>query len=124
MGCARMMQPPCPIRPAKRHQNVRSDWRKATISVCGVVAIFRPNLEGVLMGEIAIEEEWQTFREAVLNWPEVEDGRMMSSPAVTRGGKVFAFQAGLGSCPGLGLRIGSAAKPGDIGSEEWEKTEP
>ena len=54
----------------------------------------------------------------------VEHGRMMSSDAVTWGGKVFAFHTPRGRFIGMGFRIGRDNDPGDLGVAEWEHLAP
>ena len=52
-------------------------------------------------------EIYEKLAEAlVATEPDVDHGRMMSSPAVTVGGKVFAFLAGTKKFPGMGFRLG------------------
>lgn len=54
----------------------------------------------------------------------VEHGKMMSSDAVTYGGKVFAFYTTRGRFGGLGLRIGRDADIAGLKLRGWEYLAP
>jgi hypothetical protein len=54
----------------------------------------------------------------------VEHGRMMSSEAVTLGGKVFAFHTTKGRFEGIGLRLGRDYDVGSLKLKSWEHLAP
>ncbi len=68
---------------------------------------------------------WQTLAETLVQTEDgVAHGRMMSSPAVTYGGKVFAFYCDTDFLRGIGVRLGRGY---DIDAEalsEWQLLSP
>lgn len=54
----------------------------------------------------------------------VQHGKMMSSDAVTFGGRVFAFYTGTGRFEGLGVRLGRAFDVDGLALSSWEYLAP
>ncbi len=54
----------------------------------------------------------------------VEHGRMMSAPAVTWGGKVFAFYSRRGGPLGMGFRLGRDYEFGTLPVKDWAHLAP
>ena len=68
---------------------------------------------------------WQRLADdLVANQAGVERGRMMSSDAVTFGGKVFAFYTTKGRFAGLGVRLGREVGVFSLKLAEWEYLAP
>ena len=68
---------------------------------------------------------WQRLADdLVANQAGVERGRMMSSDAVTFGGKVFAFYTTKGRFAGLGVRLGREVDVFSLKLAEWEYLAP
>ncbi len=55
---------------------------------------------------------------------DVAHGRMMSAPAVTCGGKVFAFYSGKEGMQGLGIRLGRDYDIDSLGLTDWAYLAP
>lgn len=60
----------------------------------------------------------------VASAPDVAHGRMMSSPAVTVGGKVFAFYTKPGKFSGMGFRLGRDYDFGSLPAGSWTHLAP
>jgi len=70
-------------------------------------------------------EAWATLAaKLVAAEPDVQHGRMMSSDAITFGGRVFAFYTGKGRFEGLGLRLGRAFDVNALALSSWEYLAP
>ncbi len=67
---------------------------------------------------------WQALSDELSTWPDAAMGKMMSAPAVTRNGKVFAFYSAKGAYPGFGFRIGRATDPDTLGLSNWQYLAP
>ena len=55
---------------------------------------------------------------------DVEHGVMMSAPALTRAGKVFAFYSAKGGRLGLGCRLGRDYEIESLGLSDWQHLAP
>lgn len=70
-------------------------------------------------------DAWRALAdEVVAREKGVERGKMMSSDAVTLGGKVFAFHTTKGRFEGLGLRLGRDYDVESLGLTAWEHLAP
>ena len=70
-------------------------------------------------------DTWRALADdLVAREPGVEHGKMMSSDAVTFGGKVFAFHTTKGRFEGLGLRLGRDYDVDGLGLTTWEHLAP
>ena len=68
---------------------------------------------------------WQRLSDDLIASEDgVERGRMMSSDAVTFGGKVFAFFTTKGRFAGLGVRLGRETDVFSLKLSEWEYLAP
>ncbi|MCP4384489.1 MAG: hypothetical protein GY798_24270 [Hyphomicrobiales bacterium] len=71
------------------------------------------------------QDTWLVLAEDLLaNEAGVERGRMMSSDAVTFGGKVFAFYTTRGRFAGLGIRLGRDLDVFSLKLTDWEYLAP
>ena len=70
-------------------------------------------------------EHWKALAaELVAREKGVSHGKMMSSDAVTFGGRVFAFYTGTGRFEGLGIRLGRAFDVDRLALSSWEYLAP
>ena len=68
---------------------------------------------------------WTALAEALVGKaPGVRRGRMMSSDALTLGGKVFAFHTTTGRFAGLGLRLGRDFDVASLKLADWSYLAP
>jgi hypothetical protein len=81
----------------------------------------RPMTKGDSDGATA----WRELAESLVTREEgVDHGKMMSSDAVTYGGKVFAFYTTRGRFEGLGVRLGRDHDIAGLKLSSWEYLAP
>jgi len=69
--------------------------------------------------------EWERLAtRLVVEETDVAHGKMMSAPAVTQNGKVFAFFSTKGGIVGLGCRLGRTFEVASLGLAEWQHLAP
>ena len=77
------------------------------------------------MNEKPGHEDWQVLaRRLIIEHEGVHEGKMMSAPAVTFGGKVFAFYSSKGGRTGLGCRLGRAFDIAALALSDWQHLAP
>ncbi len=70
------------------------------------------------------ETIWLALSDELSTWPDAAHGKMMSAPAVTRKGKVFAFYSSKGAAIGIGFRVGRNLDPDTLGLNAWQYLSP
>ena len=73
----------------------------------------------------AMDAAWHRIADGLVHGEaDVEYGRMMSSPAVTLGGKVFAFYCANNLMTGIGARLGRDFDVDGLGLTDWSVLSP
>ncbi|MEM9010807.1 MAG: hypothetical protein AAGE18_06235 [Pseudomonadota bacterium] len=77
------------------------------------------------MTDLMLHDHWQRLCAAQLaRHPEVMEGRMMSAPALTLRGRVYAFFSSKGGRTGLGCRLGRKTPIAALGLRDWQHLAP
>ncbi len=78
------------------------------------------------MSEISdASEKWQFLADTLVNSEaDVDYGKMMSAPAITHRGKVFAFYSAKGGIIGMGCRLGRDYDFATLDDLDWQHLAP